>query len=477
MTTATTFALDCPHLSNLSLDVLAAVIAKHYPNWQCFYLFNDDKPVIGICPRTSFLLKARKDTKSAYNQPFCLHITPFNGAPSLSYVSFDDYKQHILDYYQTHQKNHKHRTTQTDTSTTHSYHHGLMGYISYDVSAHALNPAITLKTHGICAYFAHYDCYITSTEHRLVLSGFDAAKLQHIHQQLSHITNTHLTPFKLQFEPVWSKHDYACAFDKVQAYLKAGDAYQINLTQAWRADSDDYLYHYLPFIQKTQAPYLGYLFVDDCEIASASPELFYQFDNKGTRSITTRPIKGTRKRHNDCAIDSALKTELANSEKDIAENVMIVDLLRNDLGKYAKTGKVRVPERFAVYSYSNVHHMLSTITAELKDDVSALTVLFDSLPAGSITGSPKKRACEIINELECAPRGAYCGSMGFLNFDDTGAFNVLIRTLQSQPSFATKRRIIELWAGGGITVLSDCEAEYMESVDKINHLKTMFLNQ
>ena len=152
---------------------------------------------------------------------------------------------------------------------------------------------------------------------------------------------------------------------------------------------------------------------------------------------------------------------------------MIVDLLRNDLGKYAKIGSVKVPQLFAIESFSNVHHMVSTISAELKTDTHPLAVLFGSLPAGSITGTPKKRAVEIIAELESTPRGAYCGTMGYMNFDGSGQWNVLIRTLQANTysnDGLNKKRHINLWAGGGITVASDCDAEYQECLDKVGNL-------
>ena len=167
--------------------------------------------------------------------------------------------------------------------------------------------------------------------------------------------------------------------------------------------------------------------------------------------------------------DDDYKQQLIDSEKDRAENVMIVDLLRNDLGKYAKIGSVKVPQLFAIESFSNVHHMVSTITAELKTDTHPLSVLFGSLPAGSITGTPKKRAVEIIAELETAPRGAYCGTMGYMNFDGSGQWNVLIRTLQAT-SAADNSKQVSLWAGGGITVASDCDAEYQECLDKVGNL-------
>ena len=173
--------------------------------------------------------------------------------------------------------------------------------------------------------------------------------------------------------------------------------------------------------------------------------------------------------------DNYYKQQLINSEKDRAENVMIVDLLRNDLGKYAKIGSVKVPQLFAIESFSNVHHMVSTITAELKTDTHPLSVLFGSLPAGSITGTPKKRAVEIIAELEAAPRSAYCGTMGYMNFDGSGQWNVLIRTLQTT-STADNTKQVSLWAGGGITVASDCDAEYQECLDKVGNLLSVLAN-
>ncbi|MGO3642237.1 MAG: chorismate-binding protein, partial [Psychrobacter sp.] len=193
----------------------------------------------------------------------------------------------------------------------------------------------------------------------------------------------------------------------------------------------------------------------------------------GKHHIITKPIKGTLPRGVSAKQDSALKQQLTNSEKDRAENVMIVDLLRNDLGKYARTGSVKVPQLFTIESFSNVHHMVSTITAELKENTHPLAVLFGSLPAGSITGTPKKRAVEIISELETTPRGAYCGTLGYMNFDGSGQWNVLIRTLQANAlshSDLEKEKQVSLWAGGGITIASNCDAEYQECLDKVGNL-------
>lgn len=300
-----------------------------------------------------------------------------------------------------------------------------------------------------------------------------------------------LPPAPLSLNSAWQQADYAQAFEQTQNYLYAGDCYQINLTQAWQGKLTDgqQLVDYLPNLHaSTNAPFAGYLQLgvanatreasknkpnkkeaSKFELLSCSPELFFTFNQSGNQHhIITKPIKGTRPRGTDTQSDQQLKNELANSEKDLAENVMIVDLLRNDLGKYAQTGTVKVPKRFAIESFSNVHHMVSTITATLKQDVHPIEVLLGSLPAGSITGTPKKRAVEIIHELETAnngsQRGAYCGTLGYMNFDGTGQWNVLIRTLQAYDN------TVSLWAGGGITVASHCEAEYQECWDKVGNL-------
>lgn len=365
------------------------------------------------------------------------------------------------------------------------YQDGLMGFISYDLSAHHLANAnhVQASAHHVEAsyltpnqpqlFLGHYDIYLTyqyGKWHLHTTTEEAMAQAVTIENWLNNlVSDANLpTPKPLSLLPLWQKSAYHQAFYKVQDYLTAGDCYQINLTQCWQGElSNQQLVDYLPSLhQSTQAPFAGYLGLNNFELLSCSPELFFTFANnaQGENCIITKPIKGTRPRGQNIAADQANKNELASSEKDIAENVMIVDLLRNDLGKYAKTGTVKVPKLFDIESFSNVHHMVSTITATLKDDISPWTVLFESLPAGSITGTPKKRAVEIINELEAKPRGAYCGTMGYLNFDGTGQWNVLIRTLQALDNN------VSLWAGGGITIASDCDAEYQECFDKVGNL-------
>ena len=360
-----------------------------------------------------------------------------------------------------------------------------MGFISYDLSAHHLanaNHVQASASHGEASYLTpnqpqlflgHYDIYLTFENNHWQLHATTQEAIEQMDVIQHWLTQTLTVENKpvvnpIRLQPIWQTSDYENAFYKVQDYLTAGDCYQINLTQCWQGElSNQQLVDYLPSLHhSTNAPFAGYLGLNNFELLSCSPELFFTFDRngQGEHTIITKPIKGTRPRGQNVAADQANKNELASSEKDIAENVMIVDLLRNDLGKYAKTGTVKVPKLFDIESFSNVHHMVSTITATLKDNISPWTVLFESLPAGSITGTPKKRAVEIINELEAKPRGAYCGTMGYLNFDGTGQWNVLIRTLQASDSG------VSLWAGGGITIASDCDAEYQECFDKVGNL-------
>lgn len=415
-----------------------------------------------------------------------------------------------------------------------NYQHGLIGFIGYDIAAHELSPTANIPQVSQselqpCAVLGHYDIYLSPvkdndqtlwqlTTPQSGVSNNTAGQiaiaelkeyLQHLenelsNEQLNSATNnqtiksqlknqTRLTPLVLKAK--WQKSDYQQAFLRTQRLLVNGDCYQINLTQAWQGflnqpndNTTLKLLDYLPSLHaNTQAPFAGYLGLSTLtnstlksdkqdtlgfELLSCSPELFFTFTTDyqtNTQHIITKPIKGTMPRGINVQQDDVLKQQLIASDKDRSENVMIVDLLRNDLGRYAKIGSVKVPQLFAIESFSNVHHMVSTITAELKTDVHPLAVLFGSLPAGSITGTPKKRAVEIIAELEGAARGAYCGTMGYMNFDGSGQWNVLIRTLQANKSLNATREV-SLWAGGGITIASDCASEYQECLDKVGNL-------
>lgn len=340
----------------------------------------------------------------------------------------------------------------------------LAGFISYDFAAQQqvdisakLQPSLFIgnfphilkKTEQGWTFFSHHP------------SG--EAIFQAFIQLLTAADTQPVNEFKLaeKLRPRWSKENYAVAFHQVQEYIQAGDCYQINLTQEFHGQAAGELLHTAEKLwQLTAAPYSSYLRVANFELLSCSPELFIDFENQ--RKIVTKPIKGTMPRSLDPEQDLASKLSLVHSEKDRAENVMIVDLLRNDLSVYAETGSVKTPKLFHIESFNQVHHMVSEVEAILKPEVNPFDMLISALPGGSITGAPKIRAMQIIDELEQAPRGAYCGSMGYFNADGTGSWNILIRTIQKY------RDEVSVWAGGGITIASQCDAEYQECFDKVN---------
>ena len=255
-----------------------------------------------------------------------------------------------------------------------------------------------------------------------------------------------------------SRERYQVAFDTVQAYLRAGDCYQVNLAQRFSAEaSGDAWAAYLTLRELSPAPYSAFLNFPSGQVLSASPECFLQLKSG---AAATRPIKGTRRRGNDAAQDAALTESLRTHPKDRAENLMIVDLLRNDLGRCCQAGSVRVPALFAVESYAQVHHLVSTVTGQLADGEDALSLLRACFPGGSITGAPKQRAMEIIDELESQRRGLYCGAIGYIGFDGNMDSNIAIRTL----FYANGE--ISTWAGGGLVADSEAESEYQETLDK-----------
>ncbi|MFW2178168.1 MULTISPECIES: anthranilate synthase component I family protein [unclassified Moraxella] len=494
--------IHCPFLTALPPTELVLKFS-HFSTIKPIWLNNDGQNIIGILPKTAFLADlANNDNSQA--QTLQIHqlnrqsidFTQSNySINTLDNVNQADLQRLLIDYQniQTPQE-----PSNQITEKPHFYN-GYLGFISYDFSAENLanqsfNADYVSQPQPL-AYFGHYDIYLTLQDGKwwLNLTTEQAIKqreaiecfLSQLSKQFSNVEINN-NPKPLPLAPVWTKSDYAKAFEQVQNYLKAGDCYQINLTQCWQGDlannkGGNKLVDYLPRLhQATNAPFAGYVNLDNSlsnyELLSCSPELFFTFakntssiNNRDEHTIITKPIKGTIPRGLTVEQDIANKNQLANSEKDTAENVMIVDLLRNDLGKYAKVGTVQVPKLFDIESFSNVHHMVSTVTATLKEEVNPLTVLLDSLPAGSITGTPKKRAVEIIHELESQPRGAYCGTLGYLNFDGTGQWNVLIRTLQAVDDK------VSLWAGGGVTIASACEAEYQECFDKVGNLLKLLM--
>ncbi|WP_299691428.1 aminodeoxychorismate synthase component I [uncultured Vibrio sp.] len=277
-------------------------------------------------------------------------------------------------------------------------------------------------------------------------------------QTISHQAFRLTTPWQSNM----SEQIYADKFESVQEYLLSGDCYQINLAQRFNAQyqGSEWL-AYDKLEQYNSAPFSGFIRLADCAIISVSPERFLELKDN---TIETKPIKGTRPRSNDPAIDDANAQDLASADKDQAENLMIVDLLRNDIGRVAKPGSVHVPKLFDIESFPAVHHLVSTIKADLDVQYSATDLLRACFPGGSITGAPKVRAMQIIEELEPHRRSAYCGSIGYISRNGRMDTSITIRTLVAE------NHTLFAWAGGGVVFDSDCASEYQETLDKLSRI-------
>jgi para-aminobenzoate synthetase component 1 len=268
-------------------------------------------------------------------------------------------------------------------------------------------------------------------------------------------------PFHLtqDWQANMTETEYHASMRKIDRYLRAGDCYQINFAQRFSATyqgSEWQAYQHLTAVNK--APFSSFIRLPMSCVLSVSPERFISVkDGK----VVTKPIKGTRKRSDDPVVDAQLSEALLNSEKDKAENLMIVDLLRNDLSKHCKPHSVKVPHLFALESYPAVHHMVSTVTGELKAQSTPFDLLAGAFPGGSITGAPKVRAMQIIEELEPDKRSIYCGSIGYVGIRQDMDTNICIRTILAEQG------TMYCWAGGGIVLDSEAGDEYQESFHKV----------
>jgi para-aminobenzoate synthetase component I len=263
----------------------------------------------------------------------------------------------------------------------------------------------------------------------------------------------------------FSEQSYQCAFEQVKQYITNGDCYQVNLAQrlSSQVEGDSWLC-YQKLRELSPAPFMAYMDLawanKSLQVLSASPERFLQLVDD---NVETRPIKGTIPRSTDPAQDLANAQELMSSSKDKAENVMIVDLLRNDIGKVCEVGSVKAEKLFNLQSFANVHHLVSFVTGKLSAENTALDLLRSCFPGGSITGAPKLRAMEIIEELEPHRRGIYCGAIGYIGFDGDMDTNITIRTA------VIIDKAIYFYAGGGVVADSTLAKEYKETLDKASN--------
>ena len=338
---------------------------------------------------------------------------------------------------------------------------GAVGYLGYELGRHVERlPATTVDDLGLP------DMALAFFDELVSLDG-DVGIAQRVRAPLPGVPPGPHPPLEIELPAAplpagegsdFSRRRYLDAVKAAKRYIEEGDIFQVNLAQRYvaRLAVDPWsLYRHLRW--ENPAPFSAYLDFGSFQVLSSSPERFLRVDG---RRVETRPIKGTRPRALDPVEDSRRARELASSEKDRAELAMIVDLERNDLGRVCEYGSVRVERGRAVESFASVHHLVATVTGILGPDVDVVDLLRATFPGGSITGAPKVRAMEIIDELERHVRGPYTGAIGYLGFDGRTDLNVAIRTLVHRDGWCGFQ------VGGGIVADSEPEAEYQETLDK-----------
>lgn len=359
---------------------------------------------------------------------------------------------------------------------------GLAGYFSYDLSkqiesipacAKSIIPDYVLGLYNKVFAFDHNkkECFIFIRE----VDGFQidvAAELEYLLAIYAKAKKgvIRIKPLQIDLPSIkitsnFSQDEYVTLVKKVQEYILNGDAYEVNIAQRFVGEVD-LNYPIFELYQKLRAlnsaPFSAYLDLKhvtefEFQLLSASPERFLAIKD---RCLEARPIKGTIRKSDDAKEDKKLIAALASSEKDRAENIMIVDLLRNDLGKICKTGSIKVSQLCGIESFTNLHHMVSVITGELKEDKSIFDIIIAAFPGGSVTGAPKVRAMQIIEELEQTSRGVYCGSIGYFGFNGNVDLSIAIRTI------IRENNELKFYAGGAVTQDSSVYAEYAETLLK-----------
>lgn len=328
---------------------------------------------------------------------------------------------------------------------------GAVGYLGYDLKQHVEQlPATAVDDLRLP------DCHLAFYDR---IDAFDPRTLTPQRVESAAPAETAEWP-----DSSFTPDAYRRAVRRSLEYIRAGDIYQVNLSQRFSPPlHGDPFSLYLRLRAINPAPFGAYLNLPESQVLSVSPERFLLVDPV-TRRVETRPIKGTRPRGRTADEDEALARELVSSEKDRAENVMIVDLERNDLGRVARIGSVSVTELATLERLPTVFHLTSAVEAVLRDDVDLVDLLLATFPGGSITGAPKIRAMQIIDELEPVTRGVYTGAIGYIGFDGSVEMNIAIRTL------IAKDGVAYFHSGGGIVADSDPDAEYRETLDKARAL-------
>ena len=424
--------------------------------FEIFTIFRDEKD--------SFILDSAMDKNKLGRYSF-ISSNPFK------VLKYKDSEENPLNFLQEELRNYK---VKNDTHLP--FIGGAVGYLSYDLGNYMENLPRSAKDD-----LSVYDLYFGLYDHVIVVDhleekiyiatpDLDMKKEEEI---AIYIENKIIEAEKNGVDSIYyeekdvkptklvsnfTKKGFEDSVEKVRQYIKSGDIYQANLTQRFSGKTTLSSYElYRDLRRFSPAPFGAYLNFDDFNILSNSPERFIKCVDK---KLETRPIKGTRPRGKNKEEDLKLQEELRNSEKDRAELLMIVDLERNDIGRISKIGSVKVPELFVIEPYANVNHLVATVVGELDDDKDAVDVIKATFPGGSITGAPKIRSMEIIDELEPTQRNVYTGSIGYIGFNGDMDLNIAIRTI------VKKEDEVYFQVGGGMTWGSNPEEEYQETLDK-----------
>ncbi len=360
---------------------------------------------------------------------------------------------------------------------------GAVGYLAYDLGRYVERlpqwakddlpfPETYLAFHGTVVGIDHQEGKVYVVTHGFPASGSAAyqlarTRLEEVKERLSRVRplptlNTRKNNERDDVSSLFTRETYCRAVERAKDYIAAGDIFEVNLSQRFETRLSFHPWElYLRLRKYNPAPFSAYLPLEEGVIVSSSPERFLRVSQG---QVETRPIKGTRPRGRTPDEDQALRKELWESEKDRAELVMIIDLERNDLGRVCEVGSVKVPELFVLEEYASVFHLVSTITGVLRKDKDMVDLWRATFPGGSITGAPKVRAMEIIEELEPVRRSAYTGSLGYVGFDGEADWNILIRT------FLLTGERAYFQTGGAVTADSDPLREYQETLDKAHGL-------
>ncbi len=346
----------------------------------------------------------------------------------------------------------------------------LFGYLSYDLKEE-LHGLKSENNDGLLfpeTYFwkPKYVVNLHKESVEFLQGEKNSESLNFISQFLEEETDQNFHPHNFDFKARISKEEYINKILKIKEQIQLGNIYELNFCQEYFAENVDIPYEidtYFKLNTITQAPYSSYFKFGEFDIFCGSPERFLK--KEGNRLIS-QPIKGTAPRGGTIEEDARIKKTLSEDPKERAENIMIVDLVRNDLSRVAAVNSVRVDELCEIYSFETVHQMISSISCDLKEGVSFTEILKATFPMGSMTGAPKLRAMELIEELESFKRGLYSGSIGYITPNGDFDFNVVIRTLL----YNKNERYLSCSVGGAITIQSDPEKEYQECLIKVKRI-------